>query len=437
MRKLLLIVAVAAAALMSACSGTTLPATNITNDSVQFRVKVDCNAGEQGDQYFRYTTNPSQPRSQWSKTPTVRYNCGQALDDYVHTLAPTTGLSPLTIYYYTFCGTLDGTDGQEHCWDKSGTRNGTNYSSVTTQAYSDTAFINRLVPSSPVLRTKSADVVNWIVNDLTSPKPLIIDEGRGWDYQHPRYHAKSTDPLCTLNGTDSWSQTDGEQIRIPVGAHGAYSSDGHAAIIQPNGWEYDFKDFTECVNGTATFGAGGKVRTDGSGVSDLAGYTGNATVANFALLAGPIRADELMDGNINHALFATISCSDATNVPPALTSGFGAPCATGDRWKAPPLGARFYFAASDAYIDGLSIPYWRKAIVRAAAHYGIYFGDTGGNGFKFQLESSETYRSFGLPDPLVAWAAENGVPTNSGGRYFLDLKTGVDWSGRLRMIQYP
>jgi hypothetical protein len=71
----------------------------------------------------------------------------------------------------------------------------------------------------------------------------------------------------------------------------------------------------------------------------------------------------------------------------------------------------------------------------AWARYGGYVGDSGGPGFApVQIESPETYRSFAHADPLVAWAqTQSGVAWYNGKPVF-DLAAGVDWAGRLRVL---
>jgi len=104
--------------------------------------------------------------------------------------------------------------------------------------------------------------------------------------------------------------------------------------------------------------------------------------------------------------------------------------------NAPPLGARFMLEMSDAQIQALSVPAWKKTILAALAHYGGYVGDTGGPGFAIEFESPLTYTALGLPDPLVAFAAANGRPTWEGD-YTLDIARGVDWSKHLRVLAPP
>jgi hypothetical protein len=100
------------------------------------------------------------------------------------------------------------------------------------------------------------------------------------------------------------------------------------------------------------------------------------------------------------------------------------------------MGTRFALAMSEAQIEALALPAWKKAILRALANYGGYVGDTGGPGFGVQFESGSSYTSLGLPDPWVTFAQRNHLPS-SGGRYALNLSEGVEWQRYLRVLAPP
>ena len=88
---------------------------------------------------------------------------------------------------------------------------------------------------------------------------------------------------------------------------------------------------------------------------------------------------------------------------------------------------------SSAEINALSVPRWKKTILRAMARYGLYLGDTGGGAWGIQLESGSSFTSFGRADPLVAFARKNGW--RSYGRLYVgNLRDGVDWARYLRVI---
>jgi hypothetical protein len=98
------------------------------------------------------------------------------------------------------------------------------------------------------------------------------------------------------------------------------------------------------------------------------------------------------------------------------------------------MGTRLQLAMSDDQIAALGLPSWKTAILTAMAHYGMYFGDTGGGGIGLQTESSATYTSFGVADPLLDWAKTAPGAVVSNGNWVLDIAGGVDWSRYLRVV---
>jgi hypothetical protein len=269
------------------------------------------------------------------------------------------------------------------------------------------------------------------------------------DYMHPVYFSQPGDPVYTLHATEAWgnNEINGMQIAIPAGARPAGGADGHMAVITAEGWEYDLWQVKSVPagGGTLSFSWGGRLRVNGSGVG------GGATAANFGLTAGIIRPQELEAEKINHALFIVLKCTSNTTefgygehahaagnnnssyVYPA-TSG-GARC-SGSEANVPPMGTWFTLAMTEAQINALNVPGWRKAILRAFANYGGFVGDTGGPGFALQFESGSSYTSLGQADPWVTFAKKHGLP-GSGGRYTLNLSEGVEWSKYLRVMTPP
>ncbi len=243
------------------------------------------------------------------------------------------------------------------------------------------------------------------------------------DWMHPLYFSTDADPVYTLEATEPWGPNplDGIKIHIPSTARPAGGSDGHMAVITPEGMEYDFWRVSSKPEGggTLTFAWGGRLPINGSGIG------GGATAANFGLAAGIIRPQELEAGNINHALFIVLKCTSSTtefgfgeSSPPSgnANSSFVAPATQGgarcpsSETGAPPMGAWFKLEMSDEQIEALNVPAWRKAIFRALANYGGFVGDTGGPGFALQYESGSSYTSLGKPDAWVTFAKKNGLP---------------------------
>jgi len=252
------------------------------------------------------------------------------------------------------------------------------------------------------------------------------------DYGHPIFYARPADPVFRLHCYEKrWGRCpiEGHEISVPSSARPAAGGDAHLTVVnQDRGWEYDLYKVRSkpAGGGVLEFRWGGRTRIDGDGLSS------GATAARFGGLAGIVRAAELAAGRIDHALFLVVRCDAGRAVFPAR--GVGRSCAalrqaTAD---APTMGARFQLAMSAGEIEALPIPAWNKTILRAMATYGMFVGDTGGGSWGIKLESGSTFTSFGYPDPLVAFAQQNGW-TPYDKLWVGNLRDGVDWT-RLRRI---
>jgi hypothetical protein len=218
-----------------------------------------------------------------------------------------------------------------------------------------------------------------------------VDESSSWD--HPVYWAAASDPSYKIVdvGYACSSQTASScpvSVQIPDGAEHALGSDGHLAVVQPDGrtevdmWQVHNPNPIS-GGGTVTVGAYGALDLDGSGCC------GGSTAANQGLSAGAIRGPELASGVIDHALSVSEKCSDGAFVAPATGSGSGG-CP-----GAPPVGARLQLTLSDSQIAALAVPAYQKIILTAMAHYGVYITDTGGSPMDLEYEPAIMYTAFG------------------------------------------
>jgi hypothetical protein len=295
--------------------------------------------------------------------------------------------------------------------------------------YADSSPFNSTIGNDPSLVPNSQAIVSKVFGAGSFSHLIAGDADTQWDYSHPIYYSRPTDPVFTVDCLENWGVCDveGQQIRIPDKARPAGGSDGHLTVIdQASGWEYDLWQVKSkpAGGGKITASWGGRTRIDGDGLGS------NATAAHFGAAGGVIRAQELAAGRIDHALFMVIKCGSGGKVYPA--GGVGARCA--DTTNAPPMGTRFQLTLTPAQIDALSVPAWKKTILRAMAEYGMYFGDTGGSGVGLQFESGATYTSFGYEDAMVTYARQVGIPRNSDGKYAFNIRDGVDWQRHLRVV---
>jgi hypothetical protein len=294
--------------------------------------------------------------------------------------------------------------------------------------YGSSSPFNQPLPANPAVLPGGAAVIERMLGFGTPGNLVAGTADTVDDYGHPSYYSQPTDPWFTIHCTEPWGTCpiEGMRIQIPDAARPAGGSDAHMAVIdQRQGWEYDFWDVTNKPGGGGTIdiGWGGRTSTAGDGLGS------NATAAHFGLQAGIIRAQELESGQIDHALFMTVKCTTGGYVYPA--GGGGARCS--DPTNAPAGGMRVQLNYTDAEIDALAVPDWKKTILRALARYGAFIGDTGGPGIGFEFESGSTYTSFGYQDEMVTFAQTQPGVTVYNGRFVFNLAAGVDWT-RLRII---
>lgn len=365
------------------------------------------------------STSGSQPSPTDSTTSGAGSSSGS-------TSSASVGCSPTVSPSWTFgWGTFDVGNWPSACWRPYGA------SSPFNQTFAELQAQGRVRPLS-----NSSQIVGQLMD---WGGPIGMNTG---DWQHPIYFSRPTDPVFTIHCTEQWGTCDveGAQVRIPAQARPAGGTDKHLAVIdQQTGWEYDFwnvqKDGPVGQGGVLNISWGGKTRIDGNGLGT------NATAAHFGLAAGIVRGEELKAGRIEHALFLAVRCTNGSSVWPSAPNGTGAPCSSTYRGSAPPMGALVRLEMTDAQIDALPVPAWKKPILKALARYGSYIGDTTGNpAMWWQFQAGESYTSFGYEDPVARFARDNqaqgGIsydPTYDD--WHFDIKSGVDWRQYLRVYQ--
>jgi hypothetical protein len=308
-----------------------------------------------------------------------------------------------------------------------------NWPSGCWRPYSSTSPFNQPIPPHPRLDPRSSEIVSRLLSFGQIQHLLAGEADTPDDYGHPTYYSQLLDPLYTLHCYESsWGTCpiEGKVVSVSSAARPATGGDGHMTIVdQIAGVEYDLYKVRSKPSGGGTleFRWGGSTSIDGLGLGSA------ATASKFGNLAGIIRAQELEAGEINHAIFMVAKCDSGEYVYPAGKVGRQCSDIGLSNADAPPMGARFQLDMSDAEIDALAVPAWKKTILRAMARYGMILGDTGSGSWAIQAESGSTYTSFGYEDRLVAFAKQVGVPLYNG-RYVFNLRDGVDWRSRLRVV---
>jgi hypothetical protein len=247
----------------------------------------------------------------------------------------------------------------------------------------------------------------------------VRDEEAGpYDYGHPIYYAQSTDPVVTLHCTQYCNTADNgglpATIHLPALARPAGGSDAHMAVIQPDGTEIDLWA-TTAPSGNWTTGS----TVTASAVANCGNFatgsgftpTGPAATAGGACLgAGLLRANELLAGTIDHALFLVAQCAVGAQYP-AYPGASTSQCTSG---QGPALGGRLWYDVADATTNAnTALKPWEKAILNALHDYGGYLeddtsGGTSVSGIGFLAESGEASWIFGQTDPFAALVAAQG-----------------------------
>lgn len=298
--------------------------------------------------------------------------------------------------------------------------------------YSETSPFNVSLPADPRLVPGSQQIVRAMLAEGPIPD-LVVAPPSGSDWSHPLYWTAPSDPEVRVHCTEPWGrcELEGLKVRVPAHARPSDSSDAHLAVLdRATGFESDFWHVQHRDDGQLVVGWGGRTRLDGDGLGS------DATAAHFGLAAGVIRAQELVTGHIDHALFLVVGCVGPTVVWPA--QGRGRACTSSG--PAPSTGQHLWLDLSPEQIDALLLPPWKRAILLALATYGGFVGDTGGRqSLGVVMESEVTWASRGRVDPRMVFADRlarqpgSGVHMELDGSYRFDLASHVDWN-RLQVV---
>lgn len=356
-------------------------------------------------------------------------------------------------------GTPDaGVDGGVACTPQFGSFGPGSWPPGCWRPYADTSPFNRTLPANPPIHPNSSAIMARIQGDISQydyPQNLVanVDGNTG----EPTYYPRSTDPEFVIHCTAPWGTCvlEGLRVRIPAGAqveHGVAAdprlpmndrNDAHlTAVNQDNGWEYDLWQVQvnpiPSTGGTLNISWGGITRIDGDGTASLDGATGS----NVGSLAGRIRAEEFMAGEIRHALSIVVDCTNDQYVYPAKKRGRMCSEIGLSNVNAPPMGTLLQLGLTLSEVSALPIPDWKKTLLRSMVLYGMYIVETGSNHlFAIEQEAGNQYQSLGYPDPWLEFAQGSGwsywaPDQNYVGSMRLDAD-GLDWSkiwSKLRVI---
>jgi hypothetical protein len=321
--------------------------------------------------------------------------------------------------------------------------------------YANTSAFNQPVPANPAVRRDSREMIDFLTSTIARVQhPDFLTTPRNGTGGEPTYWVHSSDPSVprfTIHCLEYCADgVQGMSVPIPAGAvpEGGPSSpqdwDRHLTVVdQDTGIEYDMWRVHSTAplpvtGGILEVGSIATTHINGDGREEL----GSATAALFGDLAGRVRAEEVQQGAINHALFIVVDCDNHTAVYPAKYTGQRCQDVGHSEQYAPPMGSWLQLDMSDAEIDAPSIPAWERPFLRAMAKYGMYIGDTGSQGyFSIEKEAGNQYTSQGASDPWLSWGASNDgqlgwsfyVPDDT----WVGHWTGVDWKTKLRVLCRP
>ena len=180
----------------------------------------------------------------------------------------------------------------------------------------------------------------------------------------PLYRVPCTRYACTLDAFGAFP--------IPLTAKPDPSRDGHLAVYDPASKREWGMWQAKPGAGSWSASAGAAVSLAGDGIAPRGTQSGNA--ANFPLLGGLLRPEEILQGRIDHAL--------VFGIPGVSRRGHVCPATHNDGSSADPYalreGMRLQLDPAVA-VDSLPIPSWQKTIARALQEYGMYLRDESGS----------------------------------------------------------
>lgn len=232
--------------------------------------------------------------------------------------------------------------------------------------FASTGVWNSPVGTTP-LHPRSAALSAYLARNAKNPNMPLHSYAVSVAEAHPAdrtYNVPCTRYVCSLQAFGAFA--------IPMTAKADSSGDGHLAVYDPvSDREWDMWQGRGDVSGWSA-SAGAAVSMTGDGIAPRHTASGNA--ANFPLLGGIVRPEELLQGRIDHALvFMMPGVSSLGRVCPATHND-------GSSTDPDALMEGMRIQLDPAVdVDSLAIPAWQKTIARALQRYGAYLRDDSGS----------------------------------------------------------
>jgi hypothetical protein len=249
----------------------------------------------------------------------------------------------------------------------------------------------------------------------------------------PLYSSGCSDPGYEVGiGQPSWAQNQpaGQTVHFPAGAVPENLSDAHISVFDTCPATYGVWDFWAAgkpANGKIDAQTGTRMPAysvpagceansqhySECAVDGLRSAEGHGGFASAAV----VRAQEILNGAINHAVLLDVMCTDDKNgIFPAVEVAPDTKCPYGGDSASPHgvYGQHFFLDMSESAIDALfaSDEAWKKVYWVALARYGGYISDTGW--VTTQSESNLGYLALGKPSPWATLAAKVGLTAHDG-----------------------
>jgi hypothetical protein len=269
---------------------------------------------------------------------------------------------------------------------------------------------NRPLSKDPKLDPRSKQRVAFLVRNAVRPNVALHAYATAVALatrDAPDYSVRCTVYRCHVG-----------RVRIPLGTKPDPSEDGHLAVWDPfarREWDFWMARYDEASD-TWSAAAGAAMSTDGNGIVPRGRASGNA--ANFPLLAGMLRPEEIARGRIDHVLMFGMPHVAAGKPRCPATHNAG----DSHDPAAMPEGTRLQLDPK-LNVDALQAPAWEKTVMRALQRYGMFLRDGSG--------SLVLYAENVVNRGSDAWA-DVGLATKTGSVRL----TAVPWS-RMRVIAPP
>jgi hypothetical protein len=277
--------------------------------------------------------------------------------------------------------------------------------------FAPTSFWNRPIPGDVQIDSRNGAKIAYLLRTMRNPNLTLHQFAVPVAEAHPsdqRFSVRCTRYRpCTLGAFG--------RLPIPATAQPDPADDGHLAVYDGGSQrEWSMWQASRGDNSWSA-SAGAAVSTRGNGVAPP--NTAGANAANFPLLGGIVRPEEIAQGHIDHALvFTTPRTGRGRPICPATHNGGSVNDPDALR-----QGAHLQLDPS-LDLSTLPVPAWERPILRALQVYGMYLRDQGG--------SLAIYGENPISRGYDAWAlASSDLATAAGSKPLL----GIPWE-RFRVL---